>query len=526
VSPELVKARWAQLRGLLGALALVLVAGAIAAGVLVAIGGSDDAVEPGRIAAAAADPTAGDPFAYSDDRRREFERDATLGNSHVLYDKSPGGVLATARRVAAYRQRIERAAAAHDVDPDLMEAIVFLESAGRSQVIAGEDPEAASGLAQIVASTGTDLLGMRVDLERSRRLTEAIARGETEIPKLAERIRRAKSAKAARKLRAEVARTRKRVADAYRERAQVDERFDPVRALDGMGRYLEIAEGRFGATDLAVTSYHMGIGNLESVIDRYVSPADTSGTTAEIVARNDISYAKLNFDSSPLRNPRTWALLGSFGDDSSTYLWRVLAAERIMKLWRTNRPELADTTALQTAKSTQEEVFHPEGSTEVFATADDVAAATDAGDLVSIPPGGHYGYEVGPQLGELARELGVERSTYRALRPEALATLIYIGARVREIDGGKGALILTSAVRDLDYQRALVGVNSEATPNYSLHTTGYSFDILRRYRSDKQAEAFQFVLDRLRSLGVIDYAYEPTAIHVTVSDEARALLSD
>ncbi len=78
-------------------------------------------------------------------------------------------------------------------------------------------------------------------------------------------------------------------------------------------------------------------------------------------------------------------------------------------------------------------------------------------------------------------------------------------------------------MRDEEYQRALVGINPEATSEYSLHTTGYSFDILRKYRNDRQAEAFQFMLDRLRALAVIDYAVEPTAIHITVSDGRSAL---
>ena len=58
-----------------------------------------------------------------------------------------------------------------------------------------------------------------------------------------------------------------------------------------------------------------------------------------------------------------------------------------------------------------------------------------------------------------------------------------------------------------------------------MHTTGYSFDILRKYGSGKQAAAFQFVLDRMRALGLLDYAYEPAAIHITVSNNAKELLS-
>jgi hypothetical protein len=90
---------------------------------------------------------------------------------------------------------------------------------------------------------------------------------------------------------------------------------------------------------------------------------------------------------------------------------------------------------------------------------------------------------------------------------------------VRELTGGSGSLIVTSAVRDREYQRALGKRNPEATDAYSLHTTGWSFDVLREYESDRQAGSFQFVLDRLQALGLIDYAVEPSAIHVTVSGD-------
>jgi hypothetical protein len=130
--------------------------------------------------------------------------------------------------------------------------------------------------------------------------------------------------------------------------------------------------------------------------------------------------------------------------------------------------------------------------------------------------------KIDPGMGELANRLGEDRSLYRGLRPEALAMLVYIAAGVHEI-GGAGRLIVTSTVRDEEYQSRLVRRNIQATRAYSLHTTGYSFDIERRYRSRRQAEAFQFMLDRLVALDMIAYAVEPEAIHVTVSGDARVL---
>jgi hypothetical protein len=101
-----------------------------------------------------------------------------------------------------------------------------------------------------------------------------------------------------------------------------------------------------------------------------------------------------------------------------------------------------------------------------------------------------------------------------------------MGARVRQLSGASRPLRVTSTVRDQTYQDLLEASNPEATHAYSLHTTGYSFDILRDYESDEQAAAFQFMLDRLQALAVIDYAVEPRAIHITVSDLGAALLAD
>ena len=493
---------------------------AIAAVVLVAvlllvtgvIGGDDD-FDADRVAEAGRDSGSSDPFAWESDRNADFERRASLGLAHVLYEKSPGGIVASARRTARWRDEIERAAAAHGVDPDTMEAMVLLESAGRPEVIAGDDPEVASGIAQIVAGTGTDLLGMRVDLARSRALTKQIAEAEAAAEK-ARKQARSKKPKVRAKALMELRRLPGRERKLRERRAEVDERFDPAKALGGMARYLEIANDRFGREDLATTSYHMGIGNLETVISDF----------GESTPVDDPTYAQLFFGSSPLANEKAWKFLSSLGDDSSTYLWRVLAAERIMELYRDDRAELQRLAKLQARKATQEEVFHPESETTVFGKPSDIEAALDDGELERLPQGADYGYTIDKNMGELAPNVGADPGLYRALKPEALAALIYMTARVREINAGKGDLNVTSTVRDQEYQDALVGVNDQATPAYSLHTTGWSFDIERKYASDRQAQAFQFMLDRLRALDVIDYAYEPEAIHVTVSDEAAPLL--
>ncbi len=447
---------------------------------LVLLGGGDDAPEPAPL------EIADDPFAYEPEREREFTERAAAGHSHVIYEKSPDGVMATARRVEAYRPQVEAAAAEAGVDPDLVEGMVFLESAGRPEVMASTDVEGAVGLTQILAETAVSLLGMRVDVDESQRLTRRIMRADRE----------GASARSQR-LRA--------------QRRRVDERFDPAEALAGTGRYLRTAMGEFGREDLAVASYHMGIGNLQGVLSAY--------------GDDDVSYTQVYFDATPNRHPQTYRLLTGLGDDSKTYLWRVLASAELMRLYREDRAELAHLDDLHSAKASGEEVLHPPESTEIFESAGDLEAAYTDGRLRPFPNDpGRYGLRRDPRMGELATRLDSERSLYRGLRPEALALALYVAEAVRAIADTRVPLTVTSTVRDARYQELLARRNREATHAYSLHTTGFAFDVRRDYPSRRQAAAFQYMLDRLQSLNLIAWVREPGAIHITASSEARELI--
>jgi hypothetical protein len=381
--------------------------------------------------------------------------------------------------VGRLRGLVERAAG-DDVDPDVLEAIVFLESAGRADAQASSDLEGAAGLTQILAQTGRDLLGMRVDVDVSERLTRGINRG-------------------------------RRVARRRAARRRADERFDPRKALAATVRYLAIARRALGRDDLAVVSYHMGIGNLQRALRAY--------------GDSGVPYAQLYFDSGPLRHEQAWDVLSSLGDDSATYYWRVLAAERIMRLYRDAPDQLAREQLLQTEKGSAEDLLHPPGETTSYADPFALGRARADGTLrpLAAPALTRVGVRIDPRMGELASRVSQSPGLYRALRPEALAALSYMGNAVRAIAGGDGPLRLTSTARDAQYQRALVARNSQATRNFSQHTTGFAFDIGRDYASRRQALAFQFVLDRLQVLNLIAWVREPGAIHVTASTDSRRL---
>jgi hypothetical protein len=334
--------------------------------------------------------TIADPLAYDGTRQTEFEARATAGLTPVLVEKSPGGVVATARRVARYRPLIERAAAGSPVSADTLEALVFLESAGRPFARAGK-LEGAAGLTQILAQTATGLLGMHIDLRKARK---------------------AKSARALRR---------------------ADDRFVPSKALAGTVRYLRFAKEKLGRTDLAIASYHMGVGNLQRALSLY--------------GASDIPYAQLYFDSTPLNHASAWRLLYGLGDDSSTYLWRILAAKRLMALYRTDRPAL------------------------------NAVIAGSSPPLTGAPRA-------------LAPGHGLRFPKAAKLLPRAATVAETIGTDVERISG-TAPLTIRAA-------------------------TGRTFYVSRTYRSRRQAVAFQFMLDRLSALSLIDWGRRFDLIAVTV----------
>jgi hypothetical protein len=437
---------------------------------------------PGLVPEAGAD---NDPLAWTPGRERAFAAAAARGHAHVLYAKSPGGARASAERTARFRPLVEAAARTADIDPDTLEALVLLESAGRPDAAADPRLDGAVGLTQILAQTGSGLLKMRVDPAAARALNRSLRRAE------------------GRGDGALVARLEAR-------RRSVDERYDPAKALAATARYLRIAKDELHRDDLAVQSYHMGIGNVQNALRDY--------------GEDDISYARLYFDSTPVEHANAYDRLARLGDDSATYLWRIGAARAIMRLYRADPDRLDRVAALHAHKNSAEEILHPRDDTEVFGKPSQLRDAYDDERIVALPRTtlAERGLQIDRGMGELASRLGGSRTTYRGLRPAALALLAYIGAGVKAISDTT-PLIVTSTVRDERYQRLLLSRNREATPNYSLHTTGWAFDILRRYRSRSQALAFEFMLERLQSHDLIAWVREPGAIHVTVSADAERL---
>jgi hypothetical protein len=415
----------------IGAL-VALVAVAVAIVVLLGRGGS---AEPEHLVPGGGDVSGDyDPLAYDSGREDELAQRATTGLADVVYEKSPGGVVATARRTERWRSLVDRAARAYEVDPNTLEAIVFLESAGRPDVVAGGDLEGAVGLTQILASTATDLLGLHVDLERSRSLTSRIEEATTN--KQARRLERA--------------------------RRRADQRFDPKFALEAAARYLQMAEKKFGREDLAVATYHMGMGNLQTILDRY--------------GEDKPSYTKLFFDSAPMRKPAAYQLLSSLGDDSSNYYWKVRAAKAMMSLYRSDRQKLGRLETLDDEGGAGERRLYPNG-------------VPDQESNKRKPPA--YLTKLGLRL------TGSARTDY-APDPWTESVLVYLGAGAKAISG-QMPLTIRSA-------------------------HGIRIDVSRRYRSRTQALAFEYLLDRLQAWNLIAWGRGGNTLAIVTGPDASKVL--
>ncbi|MBV8431034.1 MAG: hypothetical protein JO244_07730, partial [Solirubrobacterales bacterium] len=209
-----------------------------------------------------------------------------------------------------------------------------------------------------------------------------------------------------------------------------------------------------------------------------------------------------------------------FGDDSWTYLWRVLAAEQIMRLYRFDPAALRRLAGLQTATDSAAYVLHPPDRLQAYAdpgALDDAYAQRVILPLPSNPAA--LGLAYAPEMGSEAHRLGFPSRLYRGLRAPALDLLIELAARVRQLDGGHSPLIVSSTVLDQGYQR-LLGLDDPVS------AAGWTFTIARIYGSQSQALAFQAMLDRLQALNLIAWQRYPSEIEITVAaDASRALVN-
>ena len=165
---------------------------------------------------------------------------------------------------------------------------------------------------------------------------------------------------------------------------------------------------------------------------------------ADGYGKDIVPYAQLYFDSSPLRHAAAWRKLASLGDDSSTYLWRVLAARDIMRLYRSDpspraRGRAADRTRRRPRRSCIRRAH--DGVRRPLRGRPRAGIGRAARDQRGGPR--PYGLQIDSHMGELARRAGPIAAPVSRPAPQALAILQAIGAATQAI-GGAEPLVVTS----------------------------------------------------------------------------------
>ena len=383
---------------------------------------------------------------------RTSRRRAAAGLCPRPVRKSPGGVVATAERVAraapavvegvGRRHRLRRRHARG--------ASSSSRARGAPTRWPRDDLRGAVGLTQILAETGQrPARHARRRGGAAERLTRRIARAE----------RRGRRARARARARAPA----------------VDERFDPAKALAGDGALPDVRRRTSSAaTTSRSSSYHMGVGNLQRVADRLRRGGHPLRRSSSSTRR-------------PLRHARGVAASSpALGDDSSTYLWRVArggghhAPLPRGPRARSRRARRACTReGLRRGGPAPDERHdralrrRPRRST----TALDERRADARCAPSSCAP---HGLRIDRAHGRAGAAARAAAPLYRALHPDALA-LLRLPRRA-----GEGDRRRSRAARRDEHRRATratsgrcTGRNIEATHGYSLHTTGYAFDVAR-----------------------------------------------
>ena len=365
----------------------------------------------------------------------------------------------SARRRARERRSAPRATARSSrqaaqtagVEPDTLEAMVLLESAGRDDAIADPQLEGAVGLTQILAETGRNLL--RHDGRHGGRAAHRALAARAPRARATRRSSRACGSAAAPSTSASTRPRRWR-----RPRATCRSRASEL-----------------GREDLAVVSYHMGIGNLQSALRAYGEDDDL------------LRAAVLRLDAARA-TPRRYAQAGG----ARRRLLDVPVARRARRArscaCTARTPAQLDrvSRAAERARTPPRRCCTRSTARERFATpvrpARRLRRRPDRARC-RAPGSPTHGLRIDPRHGRARRPARAPAHDLpRPARAGARAARLPRRGRQGDLRASE-PLVVTSSVRDERYQRLLVARNREATRNFSLHTTGWAFDILRSYRS-------------------------------------------
>jgi hypothetical protein len=406
--------------------------------------------------------------------------------------------LAGARRITsnARLQSLFRSASAQSGLPaSLIEAIAYLESWGDPKA---ESPSGPRGIMQISAATARTM-GLKVMVSTRYRVTR-------------EKVQLASASKT-KKPRFKYITHRTPYIVTTR-----DDRMFPDRAIPAAARYLAGMEKKFGGRDWAVFAYHCGQGCVGEMQDLT--------RKARGIPADQITVPRMFFSCSPAWNRELYqAIFTQMQRDwSPTYYFRIMRAQQLLALYRSNPDEfarLAEQYRGDFAANTRPQhrlAIWLKHDDLVFHSIDDIRADAAKRLVKALDRPDYLGYTL-----RLSPNEPANLEAFAEASPAALGALSYIAYETRRLfeelkPSGEPfqPLPVSSLVGTDDFSRL---------PNQHegvAHTSGQVFDIDYSALPPAEVECLRFVLEDLGWEGYLGFIEDGVAsLHIGPSPESR-----
>ncbi len=286
----------------------------------------------------------------------------------------------------------------------------------------------------------------------------------------------------------------------------------------------------FGDGEFALMAYHSSRDDVRNWVKKYLEPQPVDLGGKIDIQRYGITYGKLYFGSTPYKNPGTYAMYRQImqEDWGANYPWKVRCAQRLLKLYRTNRfafETLARDNKFRGNRAKYRMwTFYRENDMK-FATLDDLKSKIKSGELVVIPQDPEkYGFKLRIEGSGMIAELDKANvKNYIATRKETAGALLWISQELKKLRASNGFLLdVTSVSRTEEYQKKLTKKNTTATKELSFHVLARAFDIAKNALTADQQRDLLFILDELDSTGMISWIPENNAYHIVVAPDDKA----
>ncbi|MEZ4180391.1 MAG: DUF5715 family protein [Candidatus Doudnabacteria bacterium] len=413
----------------------------------------------------------------TDEQLRLRERDYIEAQQFSVLKTDPR--MEAPKRISQYRSTIEAAAKKHGLDPNLLEAVLTLESHGKTS---DQSPTGPRGIAMFAKARGREA-GLTIN-------------------------------------------------------EFTDERLDPTKSIHAAAFALRDSYDRLGNWDFAVVEYHMGSGALQKLIEMYLKPRPDVGSLKQNLQTYGVNYRDIFFRNSPYHNPGTYAMIKklTIKDWSPRYLYKVKCWQELMNLYRTDRVAFEKLHKQQFYKGKARKAkmwsFFNQMDDERILKISDILDGINKKEFVKLPDGNRFGYTI-RTLGKSDPKVSNRQYYYFTKVPTA-GMVMYIGSSLQTLRESKDAepahFDISSLTRTLEYQKTLRKSNRFATKDESFHFYGLAVDIpFSSLKGKGEKQDLEYILEDLYSAGMVSWVRENgNCYHVVVApnEEAREFFSD